>query len=130
MKIVRDNIMLCDDCTIVACNGDTSGIETDERVKDVEDGLARLGPNLVSDFDSETGDGIEEFSWRGCDCCDENRRKGGRLHRFAILGEGDDEPSALGLINDQHHIAHELGECGGPGQCPHEDHADEEDPTE
>lgn len=95
MKIVLDDLWLCADCLMVACNGDTSGIESDARVQEVVSGLAKLGPNLVSDFDSETGDGIEEFARKCCDGCNPHKRLGGSYHRFAILGPADPEPSPL-----------------------------------
>lgn len=91
MHIVHDDISLCDDCTIAAVNGDFTGLDyhygkdADKRQAEIEAGLEKLGPHLVSNNDSETGDGIEEFSRRECDCCG-TRLAGGR-HRFAILGE-------------------------------------------
>lgn len=84
MKVVAE-LWLCEDCMIVAVNGDVSGIEDEKQIAKVEAGLDRLGPHLVPDYDSETGDGYLEFSWRGCDCCQSGR--GGSLHRFAILEE-------------------------------------------
>ena len=83
MEIGRDGVWLCVDCTIVAVNGDTSGIDTDERVLDVTAGLDRLGSHLVPDFDSDTEDGILSFSWRDCDSC--HYGLGGERHRFATL---------------------------------------------
>jgi hypothetical protein len=47
-------------------------------------GLTRLGPHLVPDYDSETGDGIEEFAHKTCACC--GSRLAGGYHRFAVLG--------------------------------------------
>lgn len=85
MEIIKDDLWLCTDCLMVACNGDTSGIEGEDRVKEVEAGLEALGPGLVPDFDSETEEGMEEFSHRSCDGCGEWRA--GSRHRFAILGE-------------------------------------------
>ena len=38
MDIVRDNIWLCSDCRIVACNGDVTGIDSDERIARIEAG--------------------------------------------------------------------------------------------
>lgn len=101
MEIVRDDLQLCQDCLFVAVNGDYSGIDehygkgespgrgelregAKERAAEIDAGLARLGPNLVPHFDSETGEGINEFSWRRCDCCGSNL--GGSRHRFAVLG--------------------------------------------
>ena len=86
MKVVRDDLWLCDDCTIVAVNGDASGVESDARVAAIDAGLGALGPHLVPDFDSETGDGYEEFARHGCDCCASGLA--GSFHRFAVLGEG------------------------------------------
>lgn len=85
MQVVQDDIWLCVDCMLVACNGDVTGIDSDERIAEVYAGLDKLGPRLVPDFDSETGNGHLEFSWNGCDCC--GSRLGGELHRFAVLGE-------------------------------------------
>ena len=98
MRIIRDELELCDDCLTIACSGDYSGFDysmngrgpaaeakRDARIAEVDAGLARLGPHLVPDFDSETGRGIEEFTSRPCQCC-ESRLAGSR-HNFAILGE-------------------------------------------
>lgn len=85
MKIAQDDLWLCDDCLIVAVNGDTAGIESDERVAEVNAGLDRLGSHLVTDFDSETEDGMLSFTWRVCDSC--RYGLGGSRHRFAILSE-------------------------------------------
>lgn len=125
MEIVRDNLLLCDDCLFAAVNGDFTGLDyhygsnwkcftctregtgrapnacpfctsehddnhgphsmADIRMAEVTAGLEKLGPHLVPHFDSETGEGIEEFTWRGCSCC--GSKLGGQKHRFAILGE-------------------------------------------
>lgn len=91
MQIVRDDLWLCIDCTIVACNGDYSGIDSDERVEEIDEGLEELGPHLVPDFDSEADEGIREFSNCGCDCC--GSELAGTMHRFAVLSDDDeDEP--------------------------------------
>jgi hypothetical protein len=93
MKVIRDEVWLCTDCTIVACNGDYSGIDSTERVDAINVGFDRLaekyGDNLVPDNDSETGEGQEEFARRDCACC----RSGlaGSFHRFAFLGPDDAE---------------------------------------
>jgi hypothetical protein len=94
MEIVQDDLWLCDDCTIYAVNGDMSGIESERRERQVVEGVNELGPHLVPDFDSETDDGIEEFSRRPCDAC--GTRLGGGRHRFAVLGEETREnPASL-----------------------------------
>ncbi len=90
MEIIQDDLWLCQDCTIYAVNGDTSGIESEKREKRVVEGVDALGPHLVPDYDSETGDGIDEFSWRQCDAC--GTRLGGERTRFAVLGETREEP--------------------------------------
>lgn len=86
MQIVRDNIWLCQDCTIAAVNGDYTGFDDQADIDDTNAGLDRLGVHLVADFDGESGDGIESFSWGGCHCCNRNANKGGDRHRFAVLG--------------------------------------------
>lgn len=84
MQVIIDDLWLCVDCLMLACNGDASGIESPERVRECELGLEELGPYLGPDFDSETGEGILEFSWCGCDAC--GSKLGGTFHRFAVLG--------------------------------------------
>lgn len=101
MKVVRDNLWLCVDCTMAAVNGDVSGVEgscyrpqatremreaaREERITEIWDGLAGLGVHLSPDFDSETEDGIRDFSGCGCDAC--GSRLAGTMHRFCVLGE-------------------------------------------
>jgi hypothetical protein len=90
MRITHDDLRFCEDCTIVACNGDYSGIEyshgvgteeTDARCAEIDGGLAKLGPHVVPNFDDESG--TWEFSSAPCDCC--GTRLAGSRHRFAIL---------------------------------------------
>jgi hypothetical protein len=99
MRVIRDDIWLCTECLIVAVNGDESPLvysyghgtpDFHKRSKAIETGLDRLGPRLVPDFDSESGEGCEEeigayVTRRPCDCCRTHLH--GSRHRFAILGE-------------------------------------------
>jgi len=98
MNIIRDGIQLCEDCLIVAVNGDYSGFDyqmngrgpeeeakRDARIAEVDAGLTRLGPNLVPNFDSETGKGYDEFSVYPCGCC--GTKLHGSRHEFAVLGD-------------------------------------------
>lgn len=90
MDVVRDDLWFCVDCLMIAVNGDASSLDyhygdkADERLVEIEAGLTRLGPHVVPDFDSNTGDGHKEFARYGCDCC--GSRLAGEMHRFAILG--------------------------------------------
>ncbi len=83
--VIRDNLWLCDDCSIAACNADFSAIDNPERENTIRHGLAMLGKEgyPVANNDSETGEGILEFSRITCDCC------GTKLHgsrsRFCLL---------------------------------------------
>ena len=86
MRVVRDDLWLCQDCMMFAVNGDLSGIdyhysgeEADKRAKEVTDGVAKLGPHLVS------ADGEREFSACRCDAC--GTHLAGSRHEFAVLGE-------------------------------------------
>ncbi len=103
MHVARDGIELCEDCMIVAVNGDYTGITVrrkltdsdedhearlDRRIKRIDDGLAELGPHLVPNFDSETGEGINEHSRGSCDCCGSSLH--GARHEFAVLAKGPD----------------------------------------
>ena len=92
MRVVRNDLWLCVDCTAYACNGETSGIDDPEREREVTDGVNALGPHLVADWDDceEREDvhsgydcGHLEFSRRGCDAC--GSCLAGELHRFAVL---------------------------------------------
>lgn len=92
MRVVRDDLWLCQDCLFAAVNGDFSGLDgtyskeaSERRYQEIVAGLKKLGPHLVPDFDSEAGKGIEDFSRRTCDCC--GTRLAGDRHRFAVLGE-------------------------------------------
>jgi hypothetical protein len=92
MRVIRDNLQLCEDCTCMACDGDISGFDFHQieamasaKLDVIAAGLTRLGPNLVPDFNSETNEGIEEFSNAPCACCDSHLVSS--RHRFAILGE-------------------------------------------
>ena len=79
------DLQLCADCTLLAVNGDEH--------PDAVNPLDRLdeykgGSDLVPVFDTETGEGIEEFAWSGCDGCTENQHKGGSLYAFRLYIEG------------------------------------------
>jgi hypothetical protein len=94
MRVVQDNLWLCEDCLMAAVNDDYSGLdysynpaEAEQRMEEIQDGLRKLGW-VTPDFDAETGEGIDDFSSRRCDCCGSNLA--GERHRFVILGE--DEP--------------------------------------
>ncbi len=84
MRVIKDDLWLCVDCLMLACNGDGSGIESPAREAACVAGLEALGPHLVPDFDSDTGEGHRVFSWCGCDSCG---LTGGEFHRFAVLGD-------------------------------------------
>ena len=84
MRVIQDDLMLCSDCTMVACNG-SHGLDIDpEQLKRTETGLAKLGKHLVPNFGSETGDGLESFSTIPCDSCASGLA--GYRARFSILG--------------------------------------------
>lgn len=83
MQIACADIWLCIDCLLAAVNDDYTSIESDEVADKVRRGIFALGPHLVPDFDSETSDGIREFSRCGCDCCGSGLA--GTFHRFATL---------------------------------------------
>lgn len=82
MKVKRYDVYLCSDCMQVASNG-ANGIELADRSATIE-GIKALGPHLVPDFDSETRDGLREFSNVPCSAC--RTKLAGYRARFAILG--------------------------------------------
>jgi hypothetical protein len=85
MRVIWDDLQLCECCMFAAVNGDTCQCDHDYHSTEVTAGLERLGPHLVPDFDSETQDGCNEFSRSPCDCC--KSKLHGSRHRFAVLGE-------------------------------------------
>ena len=82
MKIKLDGLQFCADCLMAACNGDYSSFD-DAQIEAAKKGLKRLGPYVVPAFDSETGEGITEFSRSPCDCCGSDLA--GSRHEFAVL---------------------------------------------
>ena len=83
MRVIQDELYLCSDCTVVACNGASGTVL--ENPDATMRGLESLGPHLVPDFDSETDEGLDDFSCVECDSCKTNLA--GYRARFAILGE-------------------------------------------
>lgn len=86
MRVVQDDLRLCQCCMIAACNGDgcQCGGQPDHNDA-IDAGLRRLGPHLVPAFASEAQEGIWEFTNYPCDCC--CTRLAGERYSFAILGE-------------------------------------------
>lgn len=89
-KVLGREYWLCVDCLMAAVNGDLTGVEASEgfsveaRTADIRQGLARLG-EIYPHFDIDTGEGHEEFSRRGCDCCEASANLAGEFHRFVEL---------------------------------------------
>lgn len=80
MKVIRDGILLCEDCTTAAVNGDLSGV--DSRAFSIRAGLKRLGRSLVPDFEGQRG--FTNFSNLRCACC--LTSDAGARYCFAKLG--------------------------------------------
>ena len=85
MKIIRDELYLCSDCTQVAVNGPSGTDIPEKTLAEAIRGLSRLGPHLVPDVSSQTGEGLHEFSRVLCDSC--KTSLAGYRARFAILGD-------------------------------------------
>jgi len=83
MRIAEDGILLCSDCTMVACNG-TYGIELTKREATIN-GLYSLGSHLAPAFDSETGKGLHDLSPAECRAC--KTTDAGYRAEFARLAE-------------------------------------------
>ena len=78
---------LCLDCMEIAVNGDATSLdyyyspeEAQARLDLIE---ANMPPNLVPDFDEDSGE--DEFSRMPCDCCDTHLE--GSRYRFVQLVE-------------------------------------------
>ena len=93
MKVIQDDLWLCSDCVQAAVNNDYTGLQyhyiserhANDKMAEIQEGLEKLGPYLVPDFNTETLDGINSFSKVYCDCCGDHLH--GERFRFAILGE-------------------------------------------
>lgn len=88
-RIIDDEVWACNDCTMIICNDDASGMD-DATEKQCRDGIERLqastpGGYLASNSDGDSGEGYEEFSHDSCDICG---ALAGSRHRFALLGDG------------------------------------------
>ncbi len=91
MRIIIENLVLCADCVQPAVNDDYTSLdyyytakEADEKMKEIEDGLKKLGPGLYYDSSKEQ----DEFSARKCDCC--GTRLAGTRDYFTIIGNQND----------------------------------------
>lgn len=85
MRIDRDELYLCTDCTMVACNG-SHGVDIQpDQLARTEAGLRALGPHLVPNFDSDTEEGLRMFSGTPCAAC--GTHLAGYRARFATLTE-------------------------------------------
>ena len=90
--IARD-IWGCVDCLCYCVNGDLPTDSTPERDREIRDGVDSAAgyrrdyatAQLVSDSNSDTGDGINEFSASACDVC--GSRLAGSRERFAVLAD-------------------------------------------
>lgn len=90
MKTIADDLWMCCDCLPIVVNGDATTLdyhytplEAAQRLIDIGRGIEGQGGHIVEDFDSETGEGIEEFSRRDCDIC--GCDLAGTRYRYALL---------------------------------------------
>ena len=85
--VIIENLAFCEECTMVAVNGDYTGLdyhysaeESEKRAQEIDNGLAVLGA-VYYDSSRES----DEFSTRRCDCCGSNLA--GKRDYFIVLGE-------------------------------------------
>lgn len=83
------DIWVCVDCYWIHHYGDISPDyrdrdNTDERNDECLAAYMKLGGNqyVTDNTDSETGEGIDEFSWSPCQCC--RSHLGGNRYRLAV----------------------------------------------
>lgn len=81
--VLADDLQVCTDCIMMIANGDASGIEREEDVHAVEEGMRRLsaegGYPCAGDSERDRG-----FSWWPCHCC--RRPLGGDRFHCVLLG--------------------------------------------
>lgn len=80
MQILDDDCYVCQDCLMIIANDDDSGIEDEERVKEVREAVY-AGPADWVCGDSEKD---MEFSRRCCGCCN-NALSGSRHHAVLLF---------------------------------------------
>ena len=84
MRMLDPELWFCVDCTALAVNGDAP--EDPAVARRCARGLRELskdGQSVAANWDSESGDGVEEFSRRDCDCC--GTALAGSRDRFALF---------------------------------------------
>jgi hypothetical protein len=84
-KVISDDLWFCVDCTMIAENGDDSGMEP-ERAREVRKAIAELkGSPAMDSGENENGydEGHNEFSKWPCECC--GSPLAGERYRFALL---------------------------------------------
>lgn len=88
--VIDGEIWACDDCTMILCNDDASGMD-DATEEECRGNIARLqasvpggylASNSGSNDDGESDEGYEEFSHDSCDICG---ALAGSRHRFALF---------------------------------------------
>lgn len=79
MNVLDDDCYVCQDCLMVIANDDDSGIEDEERAREVRECVYR-GPGSWACGDSDKD---MEFSRRTCDCCCEGL-EGSRHHVILV----------------------------------------------
>lgn len=80
-----DELWICQDCFLLEETGELNDV-SEVREEDVAEAIASLSGYLAANWDSETGEGINEFSWSTCDCC--RSRLGGERHRYTLTPKG------------------------------------------
>lgn len=86
--IVREAVWVCQDCLFWLANGEMppeASEEEEARILAGERAETDKGLHWAANWDSETGEGIQDFSWRHCECCWSGL--GGSRHRMALLGD-------------------------------------------
>lgn len=76
--ITHDDLCVCTDCYMFVCIGSVGDLDMV-----IEAALEAIGGHMYPDTNSETGDGIDEFSWRPCRCC--HSKLGGARYRMIVL---------------------------------------------
>lgn len=88
--IIDDEIWACDDCTMIVCNDDASGMD-DATEKECRDAIEKIQTTNNAWLASNSGgegnedEGYQEFSHDRCDICD---GLAGSRHRFALIKHG------------------------------------------
>lgn len=84
VEMKADDLRFCYDCMYVAVNGQFLPDTPDDKIDRIKSGLESFDGHIANNHNSETKEGIWNFSNVKCDCC--GTRQAGKRYRFSLFG--------------------------------------------